>query len=167
RFPQQEAVLFFERRHQAVGVHGEIGGLLVLAEGAADVDALVRQLELADRPHHLLHVDRGVSPPDLDHGSAFRSLVIATLSSRPFIASSRQKTSRAWRRKAGIERPTRSSCKTRCKEQPQSKGSCARALLPHAKVELGPACGGARGAQQKSPERRIARARWRSFGEYA
>src|SRR5262249_21041573 len=96
-----------------------------------------------------------------------RSLVMATLSSRPFIASSRQKTSRAWRRKAGIERPTRSSCKTRCKEQPQSKGSCARALLPHAKVELGPACGGARGAQQKSPERRIARARWRSFGEYA
>src|SRR5215471_5462807 len=56
RFPQQEAVLF-ERRHQAVGVHGEIGGLLVLAEGAADVDALVRQLELADRPHNLLHVD--------------------------------------------------------------------------------------------------------------
>jgi hypothetical protein len=70
RFPQQEAVLF-ERRHQAVGVHGEIGGFLVLAEGAADVDALVRQLELADRPHHLLHVDRGVSPPDFDHGSAF------------------------------------------------------------------------------------------------
>jgi hypothetical protein len=56
RFPQQEAVLFFERRHQAVGVHGEIGGLLVLAEDAADVDALVRQRELADRPHHLLHV---------------------------------------------------------------------------------------------------------------
>ena len=72
RFPQQEAVLF-ERRHQAVGVHGEIGGLLVLAEGAADVDALVRQLELADRPHHLLHVDRGVSPPDFDHGSPFAS----------------------------------------------------------------------------------------------
>jgi hypothetical protein len=70
RFPQQESVLF-ERRHQAVGVHGEIGGLFVLAEGAADVDALVRQLELADRPHHLLHVDRGVSPPDFDHGSPF------------------------------------------------------------------------------------------------
>src|ERR1700741_5103849 len=38
RFPQEEAVLF-GRRHQAVGVHGEIGGFLVLAEGAADVDA--------------------------------------------------------------------------------------------------------------------------------
>src|SRR5262249_32564135 len=69
RFPWQEVVLF-ERRHQAVGVHGEIGGLLVLAEGAADVDALVRQLELADRPHHLLHVDRGIASPDLDHGFA-------------------------------------------------------------------------------------------------
>src|SRR6516225_235490 len=62
---------------------------------------------------------------------------MAALSSRRFIASSPQKTSRAWRRKAGIERPTRSSCKTRCKEQPQSKGDCARALFPHARVALG------------------------------
>src|SRR5262249_42623641 len=96
-----------------------------------------------------------------------RSLVTAALLSRPFISLSRQKTRRAWRRKAGIERPTRSSCKTRCKEQPQSKGSCARALLPHAKVALGPACGGARGAQQKSPGAWLARAARRSFGEYA
>src|SRR5262249_42015938 len=99
RFPQQEAVLF-ERRHQAVGIHGEVGGLLVLAERTADVDALVRPPELADRPHHLLHVDRGVAPPDLDHGSALRSLVMAAWLSRAFIASRGQKTSRASRRKA-------------------------------------------------------------------
>src|SRR6516162_4401867 len=67
----------------------------------------------------------------------------------------------------GRQRPTRSSCKTRCKEQPQNKGSGARALLPHAKVALGPACGVVASGQQKSPGARFARARWRSFGEYA
>ena len=41
RFPQQEAVFFLQRRHQAVRVHRQIFRLLVLAEGAADVDALV------------------------------------------------------------------------------------------------------------------------------
>ena len=51
-----------------------LGALIVLAERPADVDALVRQLHLADRPHHLLHVGRGVAPPDLQHGLAPPSL---------------------------------------------------------------------------------------------
>jgi hypothetical protein len=55
-FPQQEAVFFFQRRHEAVRVHCEIRRFLVLAERAADVDACVLEPELADRPHRLLHV---------------------------------------------------------------------------------------------------------------
>src|SRR5262249_30660126 len=65
RFPQQEAVVFLERRHEAVRVHRQVGGLAVLAERAADVDALVLEPHFADRPHHLLHVRRGGSAPDL------------------------------------------------------------------------------------------------------
>src|SRR5262249_21823830 len=72
RFPNREAASS-SGGPRPLGVMAEICGLLVLAEGAADVDALVRQLELAHRPHHLLHVDRGVAPPDFDHGSPFRS----------------------------------------------------------------------------------------------
>src|SRR5262249_39093349 len=68
--PPQSAALS-RRRHRPVGIHAGEGGLLVFAKRTADVDALVRQLKLADRPHHLLHVDRGVAPPDLDHGSPF------------------------------------------------------------------------------------------------
>ena len=68
-FPQQEAVCFLQRRHQAVRVHREIRRLLVLAERAADVDAGVFKPELADRPHRLLHVGRSVAAPDFDHES--------------------------------------------------------------------------------------------------
>src|ERR1700745_2395408 len=39
RFPQQKAVLFLERRHESVRVHGEIGGLAVLTKRSANVDA--------------------------------------------------------------------------------------------------------------------------------
>src|SRR5262249_529348 len=51
--------------HQAVRVHRQVGGLLVLAERPADVDALVRKPHLADRPHHLLYVRRRGAAPDL------------------------------------------------------------------------------------------------------
>src|SRR5262249_10374611 len=66
RFPQQEFILL-QRRHQAVRVHRQICGLVVLAERTANIDALVWQAELANRPHHLLHVDGRVSPPDFNH----------------------------------------------------------------------------------------------------
>jgi hypothetical protein len=66
-FPQREPILFLDRRHKAIWIHGEIGRLLVLAERPADIDALVRQVELAHRPHHLLHVDGVLAPPDLQH----------------------------------------------------------------------------------------------------
>jgi hypothetical protein len=81
RLPQQEAVLFFQRRHQPVGVHRQIGWLPILAERPADIDALVRQPDLADRPHHLLDVCRGFAAPDLDHdfSSAFFVCVVAGL----------------------------------------------------------------------------------------
>ena len=67
RFPQHEAVVLLERRHQRVRIHRQVERLLGAAERAADVDALVREVELADRPHHLLHVDGRVPPPDLQH----------------------------------------------------------------------------------------------------
>src|SRR5262249_59133891 len=67
RFPQHEAVVFFQRRHETVWVLGEIIRFVVLSERAADIDALMGQPKLTDRPHHLLHVDGCVSPPDLDH----------------------------------------------------------------------------------------------------
>ena len=38
----QKAILFLERRHQAVRIHRQIFGLLVHAERAANIDALVR-----------------------------------------------------------------------------------------------------------------------------
>ena len=41
RFPEDEIVLF-ERRHEAIRIHRQISGLVVLAERAADIDALVR-----------------------------------------------------------------------------------------------------------------------------
>src|SRR5579859_3458725 len=74
RFPEQKAVIFFERRHQPVRVHGEISWLAVLAELSADIDALMRQTELADRPHDLLHIRRSVTAPDFDHDSAPSSI---------------------------------------------------------------------------------------------
>ena len=72
RLPQQEAVLLLERRHEPVGVHRQIGRLPILAERPADIDALVRQSDLADRPHHLLNVCRGFAAPDLDHDFSSR-----------------------------------------------------------------------------------------------
>ena len=67
RFPEDEIILF-ERGHEPVGIHRQIGGLVVLAEWPADIDPLIRDAELADGPHHLLHVDRGIPPPDFEHG---------------------------------------------------------------------------------------------------
>src|SRR5262245_56595734 len=74
RFPQQEFILL-QRRHQAVRVHRQICGLVVLAERTANIDALVWEAELANRPHHLLHVDGSVSPPDFDHRYTLGSFV--------------------------------------------------------------------------------------------
>ena len=60
--PTAESVVFFNRRHQPVRVHREIGRLLVLAEGAADIDALMLEPEFADGPHRLLHIGRVLRP---------------------------------------------------------------------------------------------------------
>jgi hypothetical protein len=74
--PQQEAVFFLQRRYQAVGIHRQIFWLLVLAERAADVDALAFELELVHRPHRLLYVGRGVAAPDFDHGRFLSSRTV-------------------------------------------------------------------------------------------
>ena len=65
-FPQRE-IAVLQRGHQAIGIEREIGRLLIAAEFPADVDALVLEPELTDRPHHLLHVGRGVAPPNFQH----------------------------------------------------------------------------------------------------
>src|SRR5581483_8554957 len=62
--------------------HRQIFRLLVAAERAADVDACVLELELADRPHRLLHVGRRVAAPDFDH-SFTPSLRVSSILSWP------------------------------------------------------------------------------------
>src|SRR6266516_3944271 len=66
-FPHRK-IAVLQRGHQPVGIHSKIGRLLVAAEFSADVDALVLEPELADRPHHLLNVRRGIAPPNFQHG---------------------------------------------------------------------------------------------------
>jgi hypothetical protein len=66
-FPQRETVGFFQSRHQRVGVHRQIGRLLGLAEGAADIDAGVFERQFAYAPHCLLDIGRRVAAPDFDH----------------------------------------------------------------------------------------------------
>src|SRR5262249_15240563 len=72
-FPKDEAI-FFERWHEPIGIHCEIGGLPILAGRSAHIDALVRQGELADEPHHLLHIDRSRASPNPDHARPPESL---------------------------------------------------------------------------------------------
>src|ERR1700722_4724895 len=73
-FPQHESVLV-QGGNEAVGIHREISRLPVLAERAADVDALVGKAEFADCGHRLLDIGRCVSSPYLEHanppGAAF------------------------------------------------------------------------------------------------
>jgi hypothetical protein len=59
--------ILLQRRHQAVWVHRQIRRLAVLAEWAADIDALMGEPQLTNRPHHLLDVGRRVAAPDLHH----------------------------------------------------------------------------------------------------
>jgi hypothetical protein len=67
RLPQKEAILLLERRYEAIWIHRKIRCFLVLAERAADINALMLNLELADRPHRLLHIRRCIAAPDFDH----------------------------------------------------------------------------------------------------
>src|ERR1019366_9168609 len=69
-----------------VGIHLEIGWIVVAAKRAGPVDAMERDAELDATPQNFLHVERGVAAPNLDHavlvcilafwvgGTAFHSL---------------------------------------------------------------------------------------------
>src|SRR5690606_27263821 len=64
--PQHEPVIL-QHRNETVRVELAELRRVEAAKWAADVDALVRQLELCHRPHHLLDVDRRLAPPNLQH----------------------------------------------------------------------------------------------------
>ena len=68
-----------DRRHPAVGVEPAVLGRVQAAERAAGVDPLVLETELADHPHHLLHVDRVVASPDFQHGLSPARLILSLL----------------------------------------------------------------------------------------
>src|SRR6266511_1273579 len=70
RFPQHEAVVL-DRRHPAVRVHLAVEELVDDAELQSGVGALVGNLQLFERPEHLLHVDRIDPAPELQHDSYF------------------------------------------------------------------------------------------------
>src|SRR5262245_21658369 len=69
RLPQHE-IAVLDRRDQAVGVQTAVLGRVDHPELPAGVDALAGHVELGDRPHHLLHVDRVDPSPDLHHVSS-------------------------------------------------------------------------------------------------
>src|SRR5712691_1504030 len=70
RLPQDAAVVL-DRRHPAVRVHLAVEGLVDDAELQPGVGALVGNLQLFERPQHLLHVDRIDPAPELQHDSYF------------------------------------------------------------------------------------------------
>src|SRR6266571_2254187 len=70
RLPQHAAVVL-DRRHPAVRVHLAVEGLVDDAELQPGVGALVGNLQLFERPQHLLHVDRIDPAPELQHDSYF------------------------------------------------------------------------------------------------
>jgi len=52
-----DSVAIGDHRHPAVRIHREKAGRVEPAKGAAGVDMLMSKAELADQPHHLLHVE--------------------------------------------------------------------------------------------------------------
>jgi hypothetical protein len=57
----------FEQRHLAVRIQRQVPVFVVLAVLEPRVEALVRDAELADTPHDLLHIDRARAAPDSQH----------------------------------------------------------------------------------------------------
>src|SRR5690606_15015727 len=64
--PQHEPVILQHRNETARVELAELRRVEA-AKWAANVDALVRQLELCHRPHHLLNVERRLASPHLQH----------------------------------------------------------------------------------------------------
>src|SRR5579885_2233477 len=68
RFPDHRAAVL-DGRHAAVGIHRAIGGVVVAAELAAPIDALVRLVDLGAEPQHLHYVRRAGPAPDLQQAT--------------------------------------------------------------------------------------------------
>src|SRR5262249_6028248 len=64
-----DAAAIVDGRHHAVGIHLEVPGLVVAAELAADIGALVGHAAFVGGPQHLHDVDRIGAAPDL-HASS-------------------------------------------------------------------------------------------------
>jgi len=62
-FPEHE-IAVDQRRHTAVGIHGEICRLVVLAELHAGIDAIIGEIEFVQAPQHFLNIDRIGPAPD-------------------------------------------------------------------------------------------------------
>jgi len=75
-FPEYE-IAFHQRRHAPVGIHREIGGFVVLAEGHAGIDTVIGEIEFTQAPQHLLNIDRIGPAPD---GELFLVVVVHAFS---------------------------------------------------------------------------------------
>ena len=67
RFPQRKPSSSSRVGTSAVRVHRQIGAAPCSCRTCRRYRCARAQAHLADRPHHLLHVGRGVAPPDFQH----------------------------------------------------------------------------------------------------
>src|SRR6516162_11068040 len=85
RFPDH-LVAVRDGGHAPVGIEPQVGRIVVAAERPRPIDALERDAELDAAPQHLLHVERGAAPPDLDHAS--KSFLSKSFLSKPSLSIS-------------------------------------------------------------------------------
>jgi hypothetical protein len=94
RFPHDGAVIV-DDRNTTMRVHGRELGRIEAAESTASFDMPMREPELTDKPHELLHIEGTASSPDGQH-------LGANLFSRQFRTAADPRPARPGRASAGL-----------------------------------------------------------------